>query len=345
MKSIALINNLYGKYARGGAERVVEQLARHYQAGGKHVIVISLGKKNERIEHDGVVVYYYKAPQIFSYVDLDKHGLFLKMIWHAFNICNIFSALGIVNILKKEKVSLVHTHNLMGLGLCLPVAFRKRNIKHIHTVHDVQLVEPSGVLSWDHKKDNLFQVCYKYITKLLMGSPAEVIFPSQYMSDFYTSRGFFKKSKKKVLSIHNSYKQKTSKKIQTYVFVGTLSEHKGAHLLPEIWNDIDDKTLIIVGDGELRERISSWAKKQDTVTYLGRLEKVALEEIYKKADCLIFPSICIENRPNVLEEALAHGLSIIASDTGGVREVLAEVSQAHLVTPGVVEEFREQILS
>jgi glycosyltransferase involved in cell wall biosynthesis len=350
MKSIALINNLYGSYARGGAERVVEELAAQYRDQGTRVVIICLGQENKRIEQDNVVVYYYKAPQIFSYMNLNKHASPMKMLWHLFDIYNIFAAKGIKAILEKEHVFLVHTHNLMGLGFLLPKMIHSLGLQHKHTVHDVQLVDPSGILPWNHTKDSWLQKWHSNIMKKKFASVDEVIFPSQFMQDFYTKRGFFSQanlfvdisdlSKEKAIKIKH-----TNKKL---LFVGSLATHKGIGTLMQIWEQLglvgkDDMELHIVGDGELHEHVTAWAKRDHRIVVYGRLDTEKVYELYKESSVLLFTSTCIENRPNVIIEALRFGLPIIAANTGGVSELLQHKKQAWLVEPVDVDGFLKQI--
>jgi len=103
----------------------------------------------------------------------------------------------------------------------------------------------------------------------------------------------------------------------------------------------DDAELHIVGDGILRDEVEKWARNKDNVKVYGRLEGKDLEEIYNNCDTLIFPSTCLENNPTVIHEAHEHGLRVIASDTGGVREIVSE--NDILVEPGNVEELAGKI--
>ena len=89
----------------------------------------------------------------------------------------------------------------------------------------------------------------------------------------------------------------------------------------------------------MRPQVEEWAKNFNNVNVYGRLEKEELEKVYENCDILIFPSICLENRPTVILEALQHGLLIIASDTGGVRELVRPNEDAWLFMPGSATEL------
>ena len=88
---------------------------------------------------------------------------------------------------------------------------KKSGIKHIHTLHDVQLSTPSGLIIYS-KENSLEQRIflrkwYETLCRWLFGSPDIVISPSKWLLDFYTEKGFFEKSKKDLDINYNKYFQ------------------------------------------------------------------------------------------------------------------------------------------
>ena len=47
-----------------------------------------------------------------------------------------------------------------------------------------------------------------------------------------------------------------------------------------------------------------------------------MQELMCRAKCLVVPSLCYENQPTVIIEAQQNGLPVIASDIGGIPEIL-----------------------
>lgn len=357
---LCLINNLYPPYAVGGAERVVEQIAKEKVKNGEKAVVITLagetGRSSEPVRsvEDGVVVYRFAVPNIFSYKNLAKHNFILKLIWHAIDIFNLQSARIIKKVLEQEKPDEVQTHNLMGIGFSVPRVIQKLGIKHTHYLHDIQLVEPSGVLPWNHEKDNLAQKIYSWIMRRRMGSPDEVLSPSKFLIDFYQRRGFFRNITYHLspITYHVTWNMEhgttnDGRRIDArtrYLFVGSLVEHKGIRVLMKAWDVVDRSAAVglhIVGDGKLRKEVEEWAKGDARVKVYGRLGGEELGGVYKKCDVLVFPSICIENHPVVIDEAHQSGLHVIASDTGGVREMTKDGDV--LVRPGEFDVLSEKI--
>jgi glycosyltransferase involved in cell wall biosynthesis len=88
----------------------------------------------------------------------------------------------------------------------------------------------------------------------------------------------------------------------------------------------DDFELDIVGDGPLRGELAEVARRLELerdVRFLGRRDKRAVAELMREADFFVLPSLW-ENLPNVVIEALASGLPVVATSVGGVPEMVDE---------------------
>jgi glycosyltransferase involved in cell wall biosynthesis len=101
-----------------------------------------------------------------------------------------------------------------------------------------------------------------------------------------------------------------------------------------------DAELEIVGDGELRDELVARAGRN--VRFLGALPPERVAERMRAADVFVLSSE-FENLPVVLLEALACGLPVVATDVGGVREVVDE-SVGALVPPRDVPALRRAIV-
>jgi glycosyltransferase involved in cell wall biosynthesis len=98
----------------------------------------------------------------------------------------------------------------------------------------------------------------------------------------------------------------------------------------------------------------------DDVTLVGRYRPEELPRLMEAIDWVVIPSVWWENAPLVIQEAFAHGRPVIASDIGGMAEMvtdgvdglhfragdprhLAEVLTRAVSTPGLWEELRAGI--
>jgi glycosyltransferase involved in cell wall biosynthesis len=121
--------------------------------------------------------------------------------------------------------------------------------------------------------------------------------------------------------------------------VGRLSREK-AHLdligafqrLRETKPDLSVK-LVIVGDGLERARLEAALESmacKDRVVFTGQVNDI--QPFYAMADIFVLPSHS-EGSPNVLLEAMAANLPVVATAVGGVPEMLVNNESALLVPP------------
>jgi glycosyltransferase involved in cell wall biosynthesis len=84
--------------------------------------------------------------------------------------------------------------------------------------------------------------------------------------------------------------------------------------------------LHLVGDGPEKQQLEELARKlgiASAITWHGWLPPAALLKMYQSADCLVNPSL-YEGMPNVVLEAMACGLPVIASRVPGNDELVRE---------------------
>ncbi|WP_374511444.1 glycosyltransferase family 4 protein [Niveibacterium sp.] len=117
------------------------------------------------------------------------------------------------------------------------------------------------------------------------------------------------------------------------VSVGHLVERKGHHLVIEALDHLPDVNLVIVGDGEERERLRDAAAKpgrQGRVIFAGAQPNTALADWYSAADALVLAS-SREGWANVLLESMACGTPVVATRIWGTPEVVASPEAGELV--------------
>ena len=96
-----------------------------------------------------------------------------------------------------------------------------------------------------------------------------------------------------------------------------------------------DVRLILVGDGPLREKIQ---RDNPEVIFCGMQHGIKLAEHYASGDVFLFPSLS-ETFGNVVTEAMASGLAIVAYDEAAAHEHLANGHSGMLVTEGGEPDF------
>lgn len=132
-------------------------------------------------------------------------------------------------------------------------------------------------------------------------------------------------------------------KEQVIVFVGRLESVKGVKfLISAISNLIQVKRinvrLFIIGDGAENEALRKLALDLGVAEYIkfvGNIDQAEVVKYMHAADVFCLPSLN-EGRPNVVIEALACGVPVVASKVGGIPE-LVNTQNGCLVESGDVE--------
>jgi len=127
-------------------------------------------------------------------------------------------------------------------------------------------------------------------------------------------------------------------------FIGGLSEHKGAHLLISAVSrlrSLSKLELRIYGRTDLYpayfERLRRLANGDERIHFCGTFENVLIGEIFAELDVLVVPSIWYENTPLVIYSAHAAGCPVVASNVGGMAEVVAHEHNGLLFEAGDVD--------
>jgi glycosyltransferase involved in cell wall biosynthesis len=112
-------------------------------------------------------------------------------------------------------------------------------------------------------------------------------------------------------------------------FAGRLDREKGADLLLQAfarWHDRPASAhLRIAGLGPFRGTLESLAIRlgiADRVTFVGWLDQSELEEEYRHASALVVPSLWAETLGLVAVMAVLRGVPVIASEHGGLAEIV-----------------------
>lgn len=113
------------------------------------------------------------------------------------------------------------------------------------------------------------------------------------------------------------------------LFVGRLAEKKGVMYLIEAMKQVDAK-LIIAGDGPLKEALEKQAEAQQSdIQFIGPKTHDELRTIYASADIFVAPSVTAKDGDKegfglVLLEAMASGLAVVGSRSGGIPDLIRD---------------------
>ncbi|HAL45841.1 MAG: hypothetical protein A2Y12_04200 [Planctomycetes bacterium GWF2_42_9] len=122
-----------------------------------------------------------------------------------------------------------------------------------------------------------------------------------------------------------------------FATAGRLAPTKGQMYLIEafakIRKQIPNAKLFFAGNGQLKEDLEKKAAElgcADSVYLPGRIEN--MPEFYNSIDCFLLPSVA-EGLPRTLIEAMAAGVLSIASNVGGIPEILNNGKYGILTPP------------
>lgn len=115
------------------------------------------------------------------------------------------------------------------------------------------------------------------------------------------------------------------------LFVGRLSPEKGVGTLMKAWATMEPQhNLKLAGDGILKQTIP----KQPNLVGLGFQTQDDASSLMRQALFLIVPSEWFEGFPRVIAEAFSHGLPVLASRLGSMREIIEDRVTGLLFEPG-----------
>ncbi len=127
-----------------------------------------------------------------------------------------------------------------------------------------------------------------------------------------------------------------------FLYVGRLSKEKGTNILIEAVHILVNKNklnikLIIIGDGSERtklERLTHLLGLEKNISFLGKLPKSRLSKYYLESLAVVIPSICMDNSPLVAYEAMNYHTPIIASNIGGIPDLVKNDKNGFLFEMG-----------
>jgi glycosyltransferase involved in cell wall biosynthesis len=139
------------------------------------------------------------------------------------------------------------------------------------------------------------------------------------------------------------------------VYAGQLAQHKGVHTAIEAMarlvnrHAIDRVTLTLVGSGhpDYEAFLHSLVDREGLhryVTFHEPVSKDKMPDILPMYDVLVFPSIYEEPLARVVQEAMASGLVVVGTTTGGTKEILRDGETGFTFEPEDADRLAEHIV-
>lgn len=139
--------------------------------------------------------------------------------------------------------------------------------------------------------------------------------------------------------------QKRSKSENAVTVIGNLIASKQVdvviHAFKSWLGQGDRLVLMIIGDGPEMKRLQALAHRlsiADRIVFAGQLPPDKVAEQLTRSSMLVLASKS-EGRPNVVLEAMAAGVPVVASDIAGVRELIGDNERGLLFPVGNVAQL------
>jgi len=346
---VMVINSLYYPNIIGGAEKSTQVIVENLKNFDIEPVVMTISDM-EKVDHvNGVKVYYVKHSNVYwSYYSKTKRNI-LKISWHAFSLYNFIILKKVKKIIKEEEPDIVHTNNLSEFTVGLWRIIKKSNIPLVHTLRDFSLLCPRATL---FRRNDICRrknpVCVMMLTfrRIFSKFPDAVAGNSRFILDKHLESGFFKNSKKYVvynsLESENIGSNKKRKGRLNFGFIGQLSYHKGIEFLLNVFKDSGTIDLHVFGKGITAgyEEYLKEKYKSDKISFHGF---VKTEEALGLINILIVPSLWYDPLPRVIYEAYSSGIPVIASDRGGIPEIIDNGKTGFVYSAGSEEKLLEKI--
>ncbi len=304
------------------------QVCTNYQPGGiqRHVIELS-----NSLRSMGHTVFLAGSPGPWMDVDKDEYfmplnlqnvsqdggGNFFIRICHA-----LVSAFHLRRFIKKNPIELVHAHDTAPL-LVAKLALVGKNIPLLVTYHGSS---PERVKS--------FAIAGRFAARY-------VITPSYRCADELKTKGGLSEKKLKVIGLGVQPPPAVPlERIESLrgrilgpdgkflvVIIARLTYQKGIDILINVVRNIkkqrQDIRFVLVGHGNLESEVKDWIVKAGVGSIL-HYEGVTTEPyLYLMAADLFLLTSRWEALPITIAEAFQSGLPVVATDTGGVSELVS----------------------
>lgn len=335
---ILVVTNLYPPYFIGGYEIGCNQAVDALMRKGHDVVVLTsyygIGKPEVQ---DNV----FRLLQFSS----DPYLLGRKILYKEVVNQRCFK-----KICRKFRPEIVFIWNLTHISVTLPIVAHKMRVPVCYYVFD------NWLYSWESDQWSVFQKSTSICARLIRiaGALLGVVIPRQLPS---LQHALFASNylKCRALEIGRAFKNNTvlwwgitpdrfmpRQKDITYgvklLYVGQIIRHKGVHTIVDALDIVKNSigkpyeiTLTIVGDTmqvpeyveELQQSISMKGLGA-FIRFTGKLDNDQLPKIYTDHDVFVFASIWDEPFGITLLEAMASGLAVVGTSSGGSAEILRD---------------------
>lgn len=355
----------------GGAERYYLELSGLLRKKGHTVANFSLSDSKN---YPSKWAKYFLGELDFGKNDYES---FIKKVFRMFY--SFEAKRKMRELLEDFKPDIVHIHNIYYyISPSILAVIKKRKTPIVQTVHDYQLISPclnlfsNGRVNENTKKHRYYKAVLSksikgsYVASLMavIASYIQHIFrlyerhvdyfitPSKFMGKKLTEYGF---DAKKIIHLPNFTNFSLSKtpnkqrKEKYVLYFGRLDEQKGAMFLLEVAKNLPQVKFRMIGkypDEKTKIKIKNFLSKHSmkNVTVLKHQETGRLQQSIAGSLFVVVPSLWLENMPYTVLESYVFGKPVVASDIGGIPEIVKDKKTGLLFNPGGNNDLKDKIL-
>ena len=307
---------------------------------------LNLGSIKEKIEG---VIYYRTTSNFKNEIVKEELTSFFTQIKKLFRIIS-FSYL-VFTIAKKENIDVIHAHAMFFCAFSAKISSLFLGIPMIYEVRSL----------WEERykdKGPFIKFIFEIVTlveSLAMYLSDYIIVINKNLEKNLKARNLLQK--KRVCVISNAVNLENIKIINVpkreivFSYIGTLSPIEGLDLLIKAFNNLYSNNfknkLLIYGNGIDKERLKLLAKNNPLVEFKGTFNQKEVAHVYSTIDIVINPRISnfLTNSVTPLKplEAMAYMKLVLASNVGGMKELIVDKKTGFLFKSDSVKEIEKII--
>lgn len=318
----------------GGTESQMVQVAQRLKMSGHRISVVCLrpgGLLKDKLKNAGVSVFVFH-----------KEGFLISLR----GACQV---LRLARFIRRNAFDVVHAHDLWANLMAVPAACIARVPVIFSSQRDL-----AHLYWYTPLRNKVIRIIHRLSTNVIANSAAV---EQMLINDFHIPR-------QRVRIIHNGldfgrfalahgdrhriFPDVDARDRLVAVVANMHSSVKGHHDLIEaariICRRISQTSFVLVGDGNERPAIEEHVRRvgmQDHFIFLGR--RADVPEVLDCCELSVLASRS-EGFPNVVLEAMAAGLPVVATQVGGIPEIIEDGLSGLLVPPRDHRAIAEAVL-
>lgn len=345
---------------RGGSERVffntIKLLADH---GHEVVPFATAHPKSLPSPYDR---YFVEAPEIRDMGTFDRIKAIPRFFWSR------KAAKALDALLQDFKPDVAHIHNFFnGLSLSILPVLHRHGVPVVMTLHDPRLVCPSP--KWMLFGNDCLNCRKSLYTNCLRNRCCDSAVLSAMGTMEMIHKDFLTRYDRHVsryIFLNNAYRRLMSREHPEmmekgivlpnfspdltmheshrgdyFLFYGRLTPGKGIDTFIRMAKDVPEAKFVVAGDGELADDIRQ--ASLPNVDMRGFLTGNDLTSTIAGARAILVPSKWMDNNPMTVIEAYSYGKPVIASDIGGIPDMVIEDKTGWLFSPNAADEFAAKV--